>query len=152
MKGDFGSQFILPNMPILCCHCVVLLYMCWIVDYCYFHGLEFPDVLLLRCFVSIIISACFTFIAYSEVFFFHWHYSPSGPRPTSMQLSVSLRFFFLNHRQSVGLLGRVISSSQGLYLYTNTEKPIYTNTKHPCPELDSNPRSRLPSERRQYMP
>jgi hypothetical protein len=30
-----------------------------------------------------------------------------------MKLSVSLRFFFLNHRQSVGLLGRVISSSQG---------------------------------------
>jgi hypothetical protein len=27
-------------------------------------------------------------------FFFHWHYSPSGPRPTSMKLSVSLRFFF----------------------------------------------------------
>jgi hypothetical protein len=26
--------------------------------------------------------------------------------------------FFLNHRQSVGLLGRVISSSQGLYLHT----------------------------------
>jgi hypothetical protein len=24
--------------------------------------------------------------------FFHWHYSPSGPRPTSMKLSVSLRF------------------------------------------------------------
>jgi hypothetical protein len=36
-----------------------------------------------------------------------------------------LRFtsvFFSNLRQSVGLLGRVISSSQGLYLYTNTEK------------------------------
>jgi hypothetical protein len=29
---------------------------------------------------------------------------------------------FLNQRQLVGLLGRVISSSQGLYLYTNTEK------------------------------
>jgi hypothetical protein len=29
---------------------------------------------------------------------------------------------FLNQGQSVGLLGRVISSSQGLYLYTNTEK------------------------------
>jgi hypothetical protein len=27
-------------------------------------------------------------------FFFHWHYSPSGPKPTSMKLSVSLRFFF----------------------------------------------------------
>jgi hypothetical protein len=29
--------------------------------------------------------------------------------------------------QSVGLLGRVISSSQGLYLYINTEKRTYTN-------------------------
>jgi hypothetical protein len=83
--------------------------------------------------------------------FFYWHYSLSGPRPTSMKLSVSLRFFFLNRRQSVGLLGWVISSSQGLYLYTNTEKRTYTNTKHPCFEWDSNPRSRLPSERRQYI-
>jgi hypothetical protein len=58
--------------------------------------------------------------------------------------------FFLDPTQSVGLLGRVISSSQGLWLYTNTEKRTYTNTKHPCPEWDSNPRSRVPSERRQY--
>jgi hypothetical protein len=51
---------------------------------------------------------------------------------------------FLDQGRSVGLLGRVISSSQGLYLYTNT--------KHPCPEWDSNPRSRPPSERTQYTP
>jgi hypothetical protein len=44
-----------------------------------------------------------------------------GPWPTSMKLSVSFRFF-LDFRQSVGLFGRVISSSQGLYLYTNTGK------------------------------
>jgi hypothetical protein len=36
---------------------------------------------------------------------------------------------FLNRGQSVGLLGRVISSSQGLYLYTNTEKHIHIH-KH----------------------
>jgi hypothetical protein len=36
--------------------------------------------------------------------------------------------FLLNHRQSVGLLGQVISSSQGLYLYTNTEQRTYPNT------------------------
>jgi hypothetical protein len=60
--------------------------------------------------------------------------------------------FILNLRQSVGLFGRVISSSQGLYLYTNTEKRTHTNIKHPCPEWDSNPWSRLPSERRQCMP
>jgi hypothetical protein len=32
---------------------------------------------------------------------------------------------FLDQGQSVGLHGRVISSSQGLYLYTNTEKRAY---------------------------
>jgi hypothetical protein len=61
-------------------------------------------------------------------------------------------FSLLDLRQSVGLLGRMISLSQGLYLYTNTEKRTYTNTKHPCLQWDSNPRTRLPSERRQYMP
>jgi hypothetical protein len=48
------------------------------------------------------------------------------------------------------LLGRVISSSQGLYL--NTEQTyIHTHTKHPCPKWDSNPWSQGPSERRQFM-
>jgi hypothetical protein len=69
----------------------------------------------------------------------------------SMKLSVSLQLLDLG--QSIGLLGRVISSSQGLYLYTNTEKRTYnTNTKHPCPEWNSNPRSRRPRERRKFMP
>jgi hypothetical protein len=36
---------------------------------------------------------------------------------------------FLDQGQSVGLLGRVISASQGLYLYTNTEKHTYIH-KH----------------------
>jgi hypothetical protein len=72
------------------------------------------------------------------------------PWPTSMKLTVSLPFF-LDLRQSVGLLGPVISSSQGLYLYTNTEKRTHThtNTNHPCPGWDSNRQSRLPSVRRQ---
>jgi hypothetical protein len=35
----------------------------------------------------------------------------------------------LNLGQSVGLLGRVISSSHGLYLYTNTEKRTHIH-KH----------------------
>jgi hypothetical protein len=64
-----------------------------------------------------------------------------GPWPTSMKSR--FHFDFLDLRQSVGLLGRVISSS-----HTHT----YTNTKYPCPGWDSNPRSRLPSERRQSMP
>jgi hypothetical protein len=36
---------------------------------------------------------------------------------------------FLDQGQSVGLLGRVISSSQGLYLYTNPEKRTHIH-KH----------------------
>jgi hypothetical protein len=35
---------------------------------------------------------------------------------------------FLDQRESVGLLGRVISPSQGLYLYINTEKRTHTHT------------------------
>jgi hypothetical protein len=49
------------------------------------------------------------------------------------KLSVSLQLLDLG--QSVEPLGRVISSSQGLYLYTNTQKRTYkTNHKHPCCE------------------
>jgi hypothetical protein len=33
---------------------------------------------------------------------------------------------FLDQRQSVGLLGRVVSSSQGLYMYTNTHTHTQT--------------------------
>jgi hypothetical protein len=45
-------------------------------------------------------------------------------------LHETLRFtsVFQILRQSVGFLGRVISSSQGLYLYTNTEKRTHTHT------------------------
>jgi hypothetical protein len=40
------------------------------------------------------------------------------------------------HWGPIGLLGRVISPPQGLYL--NTEQ-THTHTEHPCPEWDSNP-------------
>jgi hypothetical protein len=63
----------------------------------------------------------------------------------SVKRFVSLNF--LNFRQSVGLLERVISPSQGRYLHTNR---IYAG-KHPCLELDSNPRSQTSSERRHFM-
>jgi hypothetical protein len=82
---------------------------------------------------------------------FPWRYSPNfglGLLPWNPPF----HFGFLDLRHSVGLLGRVISSSQGLYLYTNTEKRTHTNTKYRCPEWDSNPRSRFSSERRQCMP
>jgi hypothetical protein len=56
------------------------------------------------------------------VFFFHWLYSPLGPW--------SLLFRFIIILQRVGLLGRVISTSQGLYLNTGQHKHrtnIYTH-------------------------
>jgi hypothetical protein len=63
-----------------------------------------------------------------------------------MKLSDSLQLLDLG--QSVGLLGRVISSPQGLYLNANTDKRTHnTNTKHPCSEWDSNTRSRRQRER-----
>jgi hypothetical protein len=83
--------------------------------------------------------------------FFPWHYSPNlglGLPPWNSPF----HFGFLDLRQSVELLGRVISSSQGLYLYTKTEKRIHTNNKHPCREWDSNSRSLRWSEWRQFMP
>jgi hypothetical protein len=60
--------------------------------------------------------------------FFHWFYSPLGPWP--------LLFSFMIILQTVGLLGRVISSSQGLYLNTGQHKDrinTYTHqTSMPC--------------------
>jgi hypothetical protein len=49
---------------------------------------------------------------------------------------------FLNLRQSVGLLGRGISPSQGRYL---TKHRINTD-RLPCHQWDSNPRSQCSSE------
>jgi hypothetical protein len=64
--------------------------------------------------------------------FFFWLYNPIQALAASMKLSISLQLLDLG--LSIGL-GRVIRSSQGLYLYINTEKLTYnTNTKHPCPE------------------
>jgi hypothetical protein len=76
---------------------------------------------------------------------------PNSGLRSSKELSVSLQLLDLG--QSVGLLRRVISSSLGLYLYTNTEKRTHnTDTKHPCPEWDSNPRSRRSRERNKFIP
>jgi hypothetical protein len=61
-------------------------------------------------------------------FFFHWLYSPLG--------SWALLFSFMIILQTVGLLGRVTSSSQGLYLNTRQHKHrinTYTHqTSMPC--------------------
>jgi hypothetical protein len=47
---------------------------------------------------------------YARLFFFRWLYSPLGPW--------RLIFSFVIILQTVGLLGRVISLSQGLYVNT----------------------------------
>jgi hypothetical protein len=82
----------------------------------------------------------------SFFFFPPWRYSPNlglGLSPWNSPF----HFGFPDLRQSVGFLGRVISSSQGLSTCTQTQKNAHTstNTKHPCPGWDSNQRSRLPS-------
>jgi hypothetical protein len=59
--------------------------------------------------------------------------------------------FSNNFSQSVGLLGRAISPSQGRYLNTGQHKHRINAHRHPCLEWDSNPRYQLPSERRQFM-
>jgi hypothetical protein len=61
---------------------------------------------------------------------------------------------FLDLSQAVGFLGRVINSSQGLYLNTGQHKHRKTGThiKHRCPRRDSNSQSRPPSDRRLLMP
>jgi hypothetical protein len=84
---------------------------------------------------------------YSILFFF----GATAPILASAYLHETLRFTSVSDlRQSTGLLGRVISLSQGFCLYTNTEKRARApNTKRPRPEWDSNPRSRPPSERKQ---
>jgi hypothetical protein len=68
-------------------------------------------------------------------FYVPYLYIPSSSflphlRVCSRFWSLGLSFLFLDQGQSVGLLGRVISSSQGLYLYTNTKKKkTHTHTQ-----------------------
>jgi hypothetical protein len=88
-------------------------------------------------------------------FFFLWRHSPNlGIGLTAW--NSPFHFGLLDLRYSLGLLVRVISSSQGRDLYTKHRKTHththHTNTKHSCPEWDSNRRFLLPSDRRQYMP
>jgi hypothetical protein len=57
--------------------------------------------------------------------------------------SLAYRRFLELFRHTVGLLGRVISPSQGLPTQSNTTQK--DADKHPCLERDSNPRSQQPS-------
>jgi hypothetical protein len=59
---------------------------------------------------------------------------------------------FLIHIQSVGLLGRGISPSQGWYLHTEQHKHTINAHRHSWLECDSNSRSKCSSGRRRFMP
>jgi hypothetical protein len=73
-----------------------------------------------------------------------WLYSP---------LLCPGRFFsFLIYAQSVGLLGRWMSPSQGRYLHTEQHKHRINAHRHSCFDWDSNPRSQRSSERRHSLP
>jgi hypothetical protein len=56
-----------------------------------------------------------------------------------------------SYTQSVGLLGRGISLSQGRYLHAQQHKHRINAYKHQCLKRDSNPRSQCMSGRRQFM-
>jgi hypothetical protein len=53
--------------------------------------------------------------------------------------------------QSIGLLGRGISPSQGRYLHTEQHKHRINAHRHACLKWDSNPRSQCSSGRRRFM-
>jgi hypothetical protein len=62
-------------------------------------------------------------------FLFFFSFRAAAPIWALAYLHETLRFTSVyDLRHSVGLLGRVISSSHGLYLYTNTEKRAHTQT------------------------
>jgi hypothetical protein len=72
-----------------------------------------------RSYFRLLMTIMFLTRCRTTVIFFHWLYSPLGPW--------HLLFSFMIILQTVGLLGRVISSSQGLYLNTGQHQ-----TSMPC--------------------
>jgi hypothetical protein len=90
-----------------------------------------------------------TYFAVSTYRFTHSLYPLLLPlRSIGHAWNALLHFSFLILRQSIGLLGRGISPSQGCYLHKHgIESDI-----HSCFEWDSNPRSQCSSERTQLMP
>jgi hypothetical protein len=60
-------------------------------------------------------------------------------------------FSFLIYIQSVGVLGRGISPSQGRYLHTEQHNARINAHRHPCLEWDLNPRPQCSSSWRRFM-
>jgi hypothetical protein len=87
-----------------------------------------------------------------DVFFFFPLVPLLGSSLTYWSTGLITQFLDLSH--AVGLLGRVISSSQGLCRNTGQHKHRKTPThiKHPYPGRDSKPQSWPPSDRRLFMP
>jgi hypothetical protein len=81
------------------------------------------------------------------IYYYYFLFAPALEHRASVKRFVALRFLNVGH--SVGLLGRVISPSQGRYLTQTQNKHAH---KHPYLEWVSNTRSQRPSERRQFMP
>jgi hypothetical protein len=86
----------------------------------------------------------------SFVFFFFYSGCSHLEHRASVKRFVS--FQFLDLRQSVGLLGRGISPSQGCYLHTGQHRHRINAHKHPYLEWDSNPRYQCLTGRRQFIP
>jgi hypothetical protein len=81
-----------------------------------------------------VFSMFFKYVPNIVIFIQQWLYRPFvGPWPLIQ---------FCNHfSQTVGLLARVTSPSQGRYLSTGQHKHRINAHKHPCPEWDSSPRA-----------
>jgi hypothetical protein len=74
--------------------------------------------------------------------------------PMALQPLWTLAAFsaLIHTQQSVGLLWRVISPSQGRYLRTEQHKHGINAHRHPCLDWDSNPRSQCSNGRRRFIP
>jgi hypothetical protein len=90
------------------------------------------------------LSPCFNYTPYHDYLSI---YGSTALRWISAAFSVSWSF-----PQSVGLLGRGISPSQGRYLHTEQHKHRINAHIHPCLEWNSNPRSQCLSVRRRFIP
>jgi hypothetical protein len=76
-----------------------------------------------------------------EMYFFYWFYS---------SLWVLASYFQFHYHFTDGRTPWMWDQLVARPLLKH--KTTHTNTKYPCLMWDPNPRSRLPSERRQYMP
>jgi hypothetical protein len=92
----------------------------------------------LSVYLSICLSVSLIYLIYIST------YLPMALRPLCF-------FTFLIYTQSVGILGRGISPSQGRYLHTEQHKCRINAYRYPCLEWDWSKRSPCPSGWRRFM-